>query len=282
MNKEPIYERENGFGKIYLGERKGIKVKVRQLPISQISHLFMTDLNKEIAYSKKTYPAGVEKYLKTCHEGSLYILSEFNENMLNLIDYIKISPRDRLSQEIKIDLILKIVETLIDLKENLQIHHGHLKPHNILISKDGKKIKICDVGLVSLKKYSAFLFSYMNKSQFSCPQVLEEKGNVVLQPNEMSDVYSLGMIIWFLFREQIPFHNLSINVINKYVIDDRARPKIPEHLDESLSQLMRVCWQQNPENRPSLVQIKEFLIKYNEKDIVTSTEKKSQGLFCII
>ena len=103
MEKDPLFSKENGLGKIYEGKRKGNKMKVRQVSISQISHLFMTDLNREIAYSKKTYPNGVEKYLKTCHEGNLYILSEYHEDMVNLIEYFKISPRDKLSQDSKIE-----------------------------------------------------------------------------------------------------------------------------------------------------------------------------------
>ena len=234
----------------------------------------MTDLNREIAHSKKNYPKGVEKYLKTCHEGNLYIMSEYHEDMVNLIEYFKISPRDKLSTDSKIEQIQEIVEILIELKENLKIHHGHLTPHNILISKDSKKLQICDIGLTALKKYSACLFNYMNKSQFSCPQTLEEKGNVALQATEKSDVYSLGMIMWFMFREQIPFHNLSSSAVKTYILDDRARPKIPENLDESLCQLVRVCWQQNPENRPTLNEISEFLKTYTQKMTAKNNEKK--------
>lgn len=62
-----------------------------------------------------------------------------------------------------------------------------------------------DYGLRALKKYCGLVSGYSNKSGFTAPECLEERGNVVSARNKASDIYSLGMVIYELFNEKVPF-----------------------------------------------------------------------------
>lgn len=68
-------------------------------------------------------------------------------------------------------------------------------------------IKIVDYGLRAIKKYSGLVNGYCNKSGFTAPECLIEKGNVVSHSaTRESDIYSYGMILYNLFAETIPFY----------------------------------------------------------------------------
>ena len=56
------------------------------------------------------------------------------------------------------------------------------------------QVKICDLGLIQLKKLMMHKNNYTNKSQYTSPEHLEEKGNIVVNAVGSSDVYSFGMI----------------------------------------------------------------------------------------
>lgn len=60
-------------------------------------------------------------------------------------------------------------------------------------------VKIVDYGLKALKKYCGYVNNYINKTGYSAPESLIEKGNVVSNPTKEMDIYSLGMIYYEVF-----------------------------------------------------------------------------------
>lgn len=67
------------------------------------------------------------------------------------------------------------------------------------------------------------------------------------------------MIMWFMFFEQIPFENIPLQHIIKYIVNDKSRPKIQEDYNILISQLIRACWQNCAEKRPDLLDVLEFI-----------------------
>lgn len=261
IDKEPIYQRPNGLGRVLFGQRNSARIKIRELPINKVNKFQATEISNEICTWKNMPIDGIEKNCKFCnHKDILYIISECNSDMVDQDTYIKSGSRENLTLMNKFGIIMKLVNIMEQLnKPGIEKGHGHLSPSNILISKNGSKLKIIDFGFVFLKKYSGFLFGYCNKSQYTCPEQLQEKGQVILEAGEKCDVYSFGLIMWFLLCEQIPFEGMNLNEINKYIVNDKARPKIPESVNSHLSHLIRVCWQNDAINRPDFKKIGEFL-----------------------
>ena len=73
------------------------------------------------------------------------------------------------------------------------------------------------------------------------------------------DIYSFGMILWELENEQRPFDNERSNDVYNLLIRDKLRPKISENTDKSLALLIRRCWQDTAEKRPTLLKILDNL-----------------------
>ncbi|RHZ89727.1 hypothetical protein Glove_11g30 [Diversispora epigaea] len=86
-----------------------------------------------------------------------------------------------------------------------------------------------------------------------------------------SDIYSLGILMWEIVTGEIPFReheydkDLALAIVNGY------RPKLHEEIPNEYADLMKQCWDANPDNRPDANIIHErieLLIKslYNEMD----------------
>lgn len=61
------------------------------------------------------------------------------------------------------------------------------------------------------------------------------------------------------------YRNLPIHEIESSFKEKQIRPKIPAHLPAQLQNLIRNCWQQDPNQRPSIEEVGIILREYRNK-----------------
>ena len=118
---------------------------------------------------------------------------------------------------------------------------------------------IADIGFENLKKFSSALIKYRNKDGWVAPEQLASNLLIISHPAPSNDIYSIGMLIWYLLNEQDPF-DIPFEQIPAYVIDKNLRPSIKETTHPKLAQLIRQCWQKDETKRP---EIDKILIELN-------------------
>ncbi|KAJ8599884.1 hypothetical protein CTAYLR_005379 [Chrysophaeum taylorii] len=72
---------------------------------------------------------------------------------------------------------------------------------------------------------------------------------------EKSDVYSYGMVLYEITTRAHPWAGLKAAQIVCSVVVDEMRPAVSKYADAHLVTIMRHCWAQGPNERPSFEDI---------------------------
>lgn len=103
----------------------------------------------------------------------------------------------------------------------------------------------------------------MTKDQFTSPETLIKRGKIDPSPNQTSDIYSFGMLCWFLLKEEIPFEGYNLDQIKQIIVDKRSRPKIYENMNRDIAEIVAACWQEDASLRPTFGDVNELLTRVN-------------------
>ncbi|GBC09177.1 hypothetical protein RclHR1_08670001 [Rhizophagus clarus] len=141
-----------------------------------------------------------------------------------------------------------------------RIHQKHLVHHdlhagNILIMSDEYDACISDMGLCR-KIDDINETSIYGVMPYVAPEVLL-KGKLYTQA---ADIYSFGMIMYFIATGRQPFADCAHDEVLALNICNGIRPKINEKIaPKCYIDLMKKCWDSNPVNRPNYIEIKEIV-----------------------
>ena len=244
-----------GFGSVYEAEWRGQKVAVKMLPplqghmaIGQAAH---EALLREIQLASKFNSDRLVKTLGACtrdKDRCCLIMELASEGSLFHRIY------DRNKRRIG---YLEILQLGHDIACGLAylhpvVVHRDLKPQNVLLGADGRA-KIADFGISRVKDPA--------KSYFSCtaengtPMYMAPEAMNGTRVDEKVDVYALGVILNEAWTRRQPWKDAHFFQIVLKVAINGDRPAIDADCPEGLTKLIKKCWAQNPQQRPSAADI---------------------------
>jgi serine/threonine protein kinase len=115
-----------------------------------------------------------------------------------------------------IDIAMQVASALVALKK-LNLVHREIKPSNIMLERDGT-VKIIDFGLAKSAAAradglgSVTLAGFVGSPDYSSPEQLNER-----ELESTSDIYSLGVTLWFLLCGRPPFRGPMAQVMAKHL-----------------------------------------------------------------
>ncbi|CAJ1440175.1 unnamed protein product, partial [Effrenium voratum] len=136
------------------------------------------------------------------------------------------------------------------------IIHRDLKPLNLLLTKN-LEVKVTDFGISKMMtKVSSKCMSHMTGGVgtylYMAPEVVRHQNY-----DEKVDIYSLGLIMYFLSSGKRPFCHLGItpqDLLDQFVKGKEPRPVV-EDCHRALRGLMVRCWAVQREQRPSAEEV---------------------------
>lgn len=187
--------------------------------------------------------------------GRPYFVMEYIKGM-NLAELMKAK---RLTVKYKINILMHCAKGIAFAHKNGVIHRD-IKPANILIDTEGH-IQILDFGIAWIisTKYdpdSEILGTpdYMSPEQFSSP----------FDVTHLSDIYSLGVVMYELFTQKLPTEHLE-NIAQSM-----------DFVPESIALLVEQCLEMRPELRPqSMDEVRVRLLKGLQGSHITDSQRKT-------
>ncbi|XP_041657941.1 platelet-derived growth factor receptor beta-like [Cheilinus undulatus] len=127
--------------------------------------------------------------------------------------------------------------------------HRDLAARNVLVC-EGKLLKVCDFGLArDLKKESDYIArgnSFLPVKWMSPESIFQ---NIY---SSQSDVWSYGVLLWEIFSlGTSPYPDLPMTQEFFSSLKRGYRMSRPDHAPQDIFDLMKLCWEEKPEDRPS-------------------------------
>ncbi len=177
-------------------------------------------------------------------DGMPYFVMDFIEGVT-----LKEALQKGMADRRKLRLIIQIAKALSYAHKNGIIHRD-IKPGNILIDKEGNA-RVVDFGIARIFSEDTELKQRSEEGMTvgTLAYMAPEQHQGAEYTSELSDIYSLGVIIYLMFTEKLPKPG--------YPAPSHFNPKIPKALDTIVMQ----CLADEPSQRPTAEQLIAKLLK---------------------
>ncbi|GIP36738.1 serine/threonine protein kinase [Paenibacillus sp. J31TS4] len=190
-----------------------------------------------------SHPNVVSIYDVGQQEDDHYIVMEYVEGM-TLNDLIK--QKAPLQVEEAVHIAAQICDALEHAHAN-EIIHRDIKPHNILIGRNGR-VKVTDFGIARAGTESSITQtgSVVGSVHYFSPE--HAKG---IAAGAKSDLYSLGIVLYQMLTGRLPFLGDSpISVALKHLQENVEEPrKVNPLIPQSVENIILKAMRKNPETR---------------------------------
>ena len=176
---------------------------------------FLAKFKREAeAVANITHPNIVNVYDVGQEEKVHYIVMEYVDGK-NLKEIIK--DEGVLDEYTALDITKQIAQALSAAHKKGVIHRD-IKPHNILISNEGRQVKVADFGIAKAVSNSTItnIGSIIGSVHYFSPE--QAKGQPV---SNNADLYSLGIVLYEMLVGRVPFRGDSpISIALQHIIED--------------------------------------------------------------
>ena len=238
--KKPLLKEENGDR--YIKERNLFKMKEIESEIDLLKQFKHKNILKCFGGRlKDNIPCMV---LENCEGGDLKTALK-NNNVTN---------------EFKIKMMKELAEALIYLHKKGYVH-SDLKCDNILLDKpyneyDYPNLKLGDFGCavkINDKYNNGHIF-------YRAIEAIKDGECIV---TDKLDVYSYASTCYEIIKEEPPFEN-NINIFKILFAFGAYYPDVSSlECSDEMKKLLLICWNENPENRPNMIDVLKILNEIN-------------------
>ncbi|KAH6757030.1 Protein kinase superfamily protein [Perilla frutescens var. hirtella] len=166
-----------------------------------------------------------------------------------LKSYLIKNRRKKLAFKVVVQMALDLARGLSYLHSQ-KIVHRDVKTENMLLDKT-RTVKIADFGVARVEASNPNdMTGETGTLGYMAPEVLNGSAY-----NRKCDVYSFGICLWEIYCCDMPYPDLSFSEVTSAVVQQNLRPDIPRCCPSSLANVMKRCWDANPDKRPEMDEV---------------------------
>ncbi|MFE8699028.1 Stk1 family PASTA domain-containing Ser/Thr kinase [Cytobacillus sp. FJAT-54145] len=222
-----------GMANVYLAHDmildRDVAVKVLRLDFANDEELIKRFHREAQAATSLAHPNIVSIYDVGEEDSIYYIVMEYVDGQ-TLKQYIQQHSPVRV--EVALDILKQLTSAISNAHQN-HIVHRDIKPHNILIDRDGN-VKITDFGIAMALSATSITQtnSVLGSVHYLSPE--QARGGMA---NKKSDIYSLGIVMFELLTGRLPFSGESaVSIALKHLQSEtpslkRWNPSIPQSVE---------------------------------------------------
>ena len=194
--------------------------------------------------------------LKFCHHKNIVNLIDYFETIDNIIIILNYIEGNTLGEYLKnnnfnftetqvANIVLQIAKGIKYLHK-FGIIHRDLKTDNIMIEQKNTEVKIMDFGLSKIASKEEKLIEGYGTLYYAAPEIIEN-----LPYNKEVDIWSLGVILYYIFTGCYPFMGKEEDEIEEKIINEPVEFKDGEWevISDKVQDLIKKCLEKNPEGR---------------------------------
>ncbi|EKX40679.1 hypothetical protein GUITHDRAFT_58349, partial [Guillardia theta CCMP2712] len=231
---------EGSFGKVFQGRRKFSSqvVALKYIPKHGKSEKDLRNLRQEIEIQRKLDHPNIIVLLDAFETHNEFCLvTELAQGEL-----FEILEADGSLPEIEVQNVAKQMIRALHYLHSNKIIHRDMKPQNILIGPD-RQLKLCDFGFArAMTQQTLTLTSVKGTPLYMAPELVQE------QPyNHTVDLWSLGVILYELFRGEPPFYTNNIIALVGQIVKDPV--KWPSGMSPDFKSFLKGLLVKDPQRR---------------------------------
>jgi len=246
------------FGKVKLAYNKNNKNKVaiKSIDKSKLKGTEFEMVKTEIEIMKFCKNKNIVRLIDNFEDmENIYLVLEYLAGG-NLNFYL--SRQQTLLSEEKIKILIKQIASGINYLHNFGIVHRDLKPENTMMSdtSDFAQVKIVDFGLSKILGINEKSNEAYGTLSYAAPEVIQKNDY-----NNKIDIWSLGVIMYFLICGYLPFND-KYNNVSKIASDINKAPikydsKVWNRISNTSKDLVMKCLERDIKKRLNIVELME-------------------------
>ncbi|MHA7841443.1 MAG: protein kinase [Gammaproteobacteria bacterium] len=256
--EEPVFLGQGGFGEVYKATWRHQSVAVKVLAIQSLNNAARSEFMNEVQVMVNLRVPQVVALYGISLAPRYQLVMEYCSNG-SLFDYLH---SDRaMDWGMRGRIALEVAQGLAFLHAcRPPILHRDIKSHNILLDRN-YSAKLADFGLSRLKQESCSTSGGQQDSvgtvAWMAPELFKQQAKYV----KGSDMYSYGMVLWELSTRLLPWREAEgrDKIVIMQWVKEGEREDIPENTPSLITTLIKQCWEDDPDKRPSAEEVMNTL-----------------------
>jgi hypothetical protein len=242
------------YGRVCVGKWKKYRVALKFCQNRGKMNEFLREANLMISLSP--HPNVVRIYGVSIDGTQPIIVMEYCAG--GSLDKLLYDNEQQISLEVKLRWVYEIAVGMSHLHK-FNIVHRDLAARNILLSHsnpNNAQLKISDFGMSRVLQED---IEGKTKNTFGPIRWMAPESIRSQVYSKQSDVWMFGMLVYEIVAQCEPHVDVDPNEVAILIRDKVLTPEIPSDCPEKLRQVMQLCWQQDPKQRPTMESIRSLL-----------------------